>query len=41
MDAFNKYVAVIAEIYILIIINETIISLNENKIHHSNLLNIY
>ena len=34
MDAFNKYVTVIAEIPILIIINETIISINENKTIH-------
>ena len=31
MSAFNKYVTAIAGIYILIIINETIISLYENK----------
>ena len=41
MDAFNKYVAVIAEMYISITINEIIISINENKIRHSNLLNIH
>lgn len=31
MSAFNKYVTVIMKKYILIIINETIISVNENK----------
>jgi hypothetical protein len=30
MSAFNKYVTVIMKKYILIIINETIISVNEN-----------
>lgn len=32
MNSFDKYVTVIAEIYILIIINEIIVSLNEKKI---------
>ena len=32
MNAFNKYVTVIAEIYILLIIIEIIISLYENNI---------